>query len=131
MDIKTFDIVDVNGRCCRVMQAPRGDGTVRVSIYGRVELDKVNLVESVTLPTFEVGDEVTVIPIPGHEQRNYTYGWRGIMSDMAFRSAQYGTTYTVTEVGSSKQGNGFYYRLDDKYVFAPYHLKKVVDYDLI
>ena len=40
-------------------------------------------------------------------------------------------TYTVTEVGSSKQGNGFYYRLDDKYVFAPYHLKKVVDYDLI
>lgn len=131
MDIKTFDIVDVNGRCCRVMQAPREDGTVRVSIYGRVELDKVNLVESVTLPTFEVGDEVTVIPIPGHEQRNYTYGWRGIMSDMAFRSAQYGTTYTVTEVGSSKQGNGFYYRLDDKYVFAPYHLKKVVDYDLI
>lgn len=131
MDIKTFDIVDFKGRRCRVMQAPREDGTVRVSIYGRVELDKVNLVESVTLPTFEVGDEVTVIPIPGHEQRNYTYGWRGIMSDMAFRSAQYGTTYTVTEVSSSKQGNGFYYRLDDKYVFAPYHLKKVVDYDFV
>jgi hypothetical protein len=102
-----------------------------INHYCRGFSEQVNLVESVTLPTFEVGDEVTVIPIPGHEQRNYTYGWRGIMSDMAFMSAQYGTTYTVTEVGSSKQGNGFYYRLDDKYVFAPYHLKKVIDYDFV
>lgn len=131
MDIKTFDIVDFKGRRCRVMQAPREDGNIKVSLYGEVGLDEVNLVESVTLPTFEVGDEVTIIPIPGHEQRNYTYGWCGIMSDMAFTSAQYGTTYTVTEVSSSKQGNGFYYRLDDKYVFAPYHLKKVVDYDFV
>ena len=131
MDIKTFDIVDFKGRRCRVMRAPMGNGNIEVSLYGEVGLDEVNLVESVTLPTFEVGDEVTIIPIPGHEQRNYTYGWRGNMSDMAFRSAQYGMTYTVTEVHQSKQGNGLYYQLDGKFVFAPYHLKKVVDYDLI
>ena len=131
MDIKIFDIVDFKGRRCRVMRAPREDGTIRVSLYGTIKLDDANLAESVSLPTFEVGDEVTIIPIPGHEQRNYTYGWRGIMSDMAFKSTQYGTTYTVTEVYSSKQGNGLYYRLDDRFVFAPYHLKKVVDYDLI
>ena len=131
MDIKTFDIVDFKGHRCRVMKMPINDGDIKVSLCGNVRLDDVKLVESVTIPTFEVGDEVTIIPIPGHEQRNYTYGWRGIMSDMAFRSAQYGTTYTVTEVGSSKQGNGLYYRLDDRFVFAPYHLKKIVDYDLI
>lgn len=131
MDIKTFDIVDVNGRCCRVMQAPREDGTVRVSLYGEVGLDDVNLVEPITVPTFAVGDKVTIAQIPSYEQRNYTYGWRGEMSDMVFRSEQYGTEYTITDVGLSKQGNGFYYRLDDKYTFAPYHLKKVVDYDLI
>ena len=79
MDIKTFDIVDFKGRRCRVMRAPMSNGNIKVSLYGEVGLDEVNLVESVTLPTFEVGDEVTVIPIPGHEQRNYTYGWRGIM----------------------------------------------------
>lgn len=131
MDIKTFDIVEFRGRRCRVMQAPRENGTIKVSLYGKIKLDDANLVESVTLPTFEVGDKVTIAQIPSYEQRNYPYGWRGTMSDMVFRSEQYGTTYTITEVGSSKQGNGFCYRLDDKYVFAPYHLKKAVDYDLI
>lgn len=131
MDIKTFDIVDFKGRRCRVMRAPMSDGNIKVSLYGEVGLDEVNLVESVTAPTFEVGDKVTITQIPSYEQRNYTYGWRGEMSDMVFRSEQYGTEYTVTEVSLSKQGNGFYYRLDDKYVFAPYHLKKVVDYDFV
>ena len=131
MDIKTFDIVDFKGRRCRVMRAPMSDGNIKVSLYGEVGLDEVNLVESVALPTFEVGDKVTIAQIPSYEQRNYTYGWRGEMSDMVFRSEQYGTEYTITEVDSSKQGNGLYYRSDDRFVFAPYHLKKVVDYDLI
>ena len=131
MDIKTFDIVCVKGRRCRVMQAPTEYGTVRVSLYGSIALDDVNLVEPVTVPTFEVGDKVTIAQIPSYEQRNYTYGWRGEMSDMVLRSEQYGTEYAITEVSLSKQGNGFCYRLDDKYVFAPYHLKKVVDYDFV
>ena len=131
MDIKTFDIVDFKGRHCRVMRAPMSDGNIKVSLYGEVGLDEVNLVESVTLPTFEVGDKVTIAQIPSYEQRNYTYGWRGEMSGMVFRSAQYGTEYTITEVSLSKQDNGFYYRLDDKYVFAPYHLQKVIDYDFV
>ena len=45
MDIKTFDIVDFKGRRCRVMQAPREDGNIKVSLYGEVGLDEVNLVE--------------------------------------------------------------------------------------
>ena len=131
MDIKTFDIVDVKGQRCRVMGAPTENGTIKVSLYGRIELDDVTLVKSVTVPTFEVGDEVIIEPIPSDESYNYTYGWGGNMSDMMFRSEQYGTTYTVTEISLSKQGNGFYYQLDDKFVFAPYHLKKVINYDLI
>lgn len=131
MDIKIFDIVDLNGRRGRVMKAPTENGTIKVSLCGNIQLDNVTLVESVTIPTFEVGDEVTITPIPYYEQRYYTYGWCGNMSRMANNSARCGTTYTVTEVRPSKIGNVFGYRLNDTFMFAPYHLKKVVDYDLI
>ena len=131
MDIKTFDIVEVNGIPGRVMYAPDRFGTVKVSGLGEVELSTVELVESVTIPTFEVGDEVIIDSIPVEEQNSYTYGWNGSMALMMKQSYQNGTVYTVTKVGSSSENNGLYYALDDKYVFAPYHLKKVIDYDFI
>ena len=131
MDIKTFDIVEVYGITCRVMGMSTKYGTVKASFYGDVELNDVKLVESVIIPTFEVGDEVTIIPIPVNEQRNYPYGWGNNMSRMMNNAVQCGTTYTVTDVRSSKHGNGFRYQLNDTFVFAPYHLKKVVDYDFV
>lgn len=131
MDIKTFDIVEVYGTPCRVMRASTKYGTVRTSFYGDVELNDIKLVESVITPTFEVGDKVTIVPIPVNEQRHYTYGWGSNMSRMANNSTQCGTIYTVTEVLVSQYGDGFKYRLNDSFVFAPYHLKKVVDYDFI
>lgn len=131
MDIKTFDIVEVYGTPCRVMRGSTKYGTIRTSFYGDVRLNDVKLVEPVTIPTFEVGDEVTIMPIPANEQRHYPYGWGDNMSRMMNNSTQCGTTYTVTDVLSSKHSNGFRYRLNDTFVFAPYHLKKVIDYDFV
>lgn len=131
MDIKTFDIVDFKGHRCRVMKMPINDGDIKVSLCGNVRLDDVNLVESVTIPTFEVGDEVTITSIPRDEQHYYTYGWGDNMSRMMSNSVRCGTIYTVTEVLVSQYGNGFKYRLNDTFIFAPYHLKKVVDYDMV
>lgn len=94
-------------------------------------MSAVKLVESVTVPTFEVGDEVIIDAIPVDEQNSYTYGWNGSMALMMKQSYQNGTVYTITKVGSSSENNGLYYELNDKYVFAPYHLKKVADYDFV
>lgn len=131
MNIKTFDIVEVYGTTCRVMGMSTKYGTVKASFYGDVELNDVKLVESVIIPNFEVGDEVTIMPIPVNEQRYYPYGWGNNMSRMMNNSTQCGTTYTVTDIRSSKHGNGFRYQLNDTFVFAPYHLKKVDDYDFV
>lgn len=137
MDIKIFDLVEVNGIHGRVMTSPdehgtvRMSGTVRVSGLGGVELSMVKLVESVTISTFDVGDKVTITQISIPEQHSYTYGWNHTMSKMMKQSALKGVTYTVTKVELSREGNGFRYKLDDTFWFAPYHLKNVVDYDFI
>lgn len=131
MDIKTFDLVEVNGIPGRVMSVPTLGSTVKVSGLGPVKLAAIKLVESVAIPTFEVGDKVTITPIPVDEQFSYTYGWNDIMSAIVKQSYQNGIIHTVTKVGPSSENNGFYYKLDNKFVFAPYHLKKVVDYDII
>ena len=131
MDIKTFDLVEAHGIPGRVMSAPTSRSNLKVSGLGTIKLSAIKLVESADIPTFEVGDKVTITPIPIDEQFSYTYGWNDRMSEMAKQSYQNGTIYTVTKVGTSSENNGLYYKLDDKFVFAPYHLKKVVDYDIV
>ena len=136
MNIKIFDLVEVNGIRSRVMTSPDEHGTVRVpgtvvvSGLGDVGLSAIKLVESVTIQTFEVGDKVTITQIPIVEQHSYTYGWNHTMSKMMKRSALNGAIYTVTKVELSREDNGFRYKLDDTFWFAPYHLKNVADYQL-
>ena len=131
MKIKTFDLVEVNDIRGRVMSGPSQCGMVNVSGLGKIGLSAVKLVESVSIPTFEVGDEVTVTQITIEEQLSYTYGWNHRMSKMMKLSALNGVTHTITNVQSSNEGNGFRYKLDGVFWFAPYHLRKVIDYDLI
>ena len=131
MDIKTFDLVEAYGIPGRVMSVPNGRDTLKVSGLGTIKVSAIKLVESADIPTFEVGDKVTITTIPINEQLSYTYGWNDRMSEMAKQSYQNGTIYTVTKVRTSSENNGLYYKLDDKFVFAPYHLKKIVDYDIV
>lgn len=131
MDVKTFDLVEAYGIPGRVMSVLNGRDTVKVSGIGNIKVSAIKLVESVSIPTFEVGDKVTIASIPIDEQLSYTYGWNDRMSEMAKQSYQNGTIYIVTKVWQSSENDGFYYKLNDEFVFAPYHLKKIVDYDIV
>lgn len=71
MDIKIFDIVDWYGFRGRVMDEAKHLNYISTSSCGVVDRYHAELVESVTIPTFEIGDIVKVLPISNEEKTSY------------------------------------------------------------
>lgn len=75
MDIKIFDIVDWYGFRGRVMDEAKHLNYISTSSCGVVDVYHTGLVESITIPTFAIGDIVKVLPIPSEEKTSYPLGW--------------------------------------------------------
>ena len=121
MDIKKFDIVKCEGENYRVLSVDELDKEIRLIGGYWVRESDVTLVESVIVPEFQIGDEVIIHPIPGHEKGDYPTGWGTEMSDMVN-----GQAYKILDYDS----------LDNSYLisdfwFSPYHLEKIDAYDMI
>lgn len=110
MDIKRYDIVEFHGERYRVMYIDRRDDTIYISDYNRwIDIQDVH------------GDEVLINTIPLIEKRDYPSTWIDGMGQMIN-----GQVYTIREHDA----------LDNTYLighfwFAPYHLTKIKDYDMI
>lgn len=120
MTIKPFDIVTFNGDTYRIKSM---DGKDKIRLIGGPWVSEcdVTLIESVTIPKFEIGDEVLIKPIPRIEKRDYPSTWTNGMGQMIN-----GQVYTIREHDA----------LDNTYLighfgFVPYHLEKIEDYDII
>lgn len=122
MDIKVGDIIHYNGRDVRVMKL---DAYPQLAYFDRVHtrLTDDMLVESVSSPEFEVGDEVVIHPIPREERLCYGSGWRNVMTPLM------GSTQTVTGVRYSPE-RGRRVKLNG-YWFQVYHLERANPYDMI
>ena len=121
MDIKPFDIVKFGGENYRVQSVDECDKEIRLIGGYWVRESDVTLVESVIVPEFQIGDEVIIHPIPGHEKGDYPTGWDSEMSNMVS-----GQAYKILDYDS----------LDNSYLisdfwFSPYHLEKIDAYDMI
>ena len=121
MEIKEYDLVKYNGGIYRIMSI-MDQNTITISTYGVVHINSVEFVERTNLPSLSVGDRVIMKPIPSSEKCHYPAGWRDEMS----RIIDSGNAYKITDVdwgdNTCKVG-GFW--------FAPYHLEKVEDYDIV
>ena len=120
MDIKPYDIVEFDGDRYRIKSM---DGKDKIRLIGGPWVSEcdVTLIESVTVSKFEIGDEVLINPIPLIEKRDYPSTWTDGMGQMIN-----GQVYTIREHDA----------LDNTYLighfwFAPYHLTKIKDYDMI
>lgn len=121
MDIKQYDIVKYRGENCRVMYIDYDDDEVKISPHGWVDILDVELVESVTVPVFEPGDTVLIHPIDDGDYEYYSTTW------MYQMDRHIGKTATVLEVDKFEGS----YKLSNTFLFAPYHLEKISDYDMI
>lgn len=120
MTIKPFDIVEFNGDHYRIKCIDR-KGQIRLIGGPWVSECDVTLIESVTVQKFEIDDEVLINPIPLIDKRDYPSTWIDGMGQMIN-----GQVYTIREHDA----------LDNTYLighfwFAPYHLTKIKDYDMI
>lgn len=120
MGIKQYDIVEFNGDHYRIKFVDR-KGKIRLIGGPWISECEVTLIESVKVPKFKIGDEVIINPIPFVEKHDYPSTWIEKMEGMTD-----GQVYTVRE----------YDTLDNTYLighfwFAPYHLTKINDYDIV
>lgn len=120
MTIKPFDIVEFNGGQYRIKSIDR-KGKIRLIGGPWVSECDIILIESVKIPKFEIDDEVLIKSIPNIEKRDYPSTWINGMERMID-----GQVYTIREHDP----------LDNTYLighfwFAPYHLDKIKDYDMI
>ena len=126
MDIKVGDIVEYNSYLHRVLKTltipsnslqifgPFGDVAVKES--------DVTIIESIELPTLEIGDVVVVNDVkPIEKQPNGI--WITAMNDFI------GKTFTVEDLMNHQIYGRFAY-LDGLW-FRTYHLEKVKDYDIV
>ena len=124
MKIKRYDIVEYRGEPCRVMQVDYADETVYISGYHHwISASDVKLLESVTVPTFEIGDKVVIKPISAEDKYSYVAGWDDDMNGMM--DSQSGP-YVIKD----------YFEGDDTYEidgfwFAAYHLELSLPYDIV
>lgn len=120
MDIKQYDIVEFRGNPCRVMDIDNDDD-ILVSPYGWVPLLDVKLLESVHIPTLNVGDEVFIHNIDPGDRIAYSADWVYGMDSLV------NTRSTIVDIDIDEG----ICRLGNSYWFAPYHLEKIDDYDII
>ena len=131
MDIKIFDIVDWNGFRGRVMgKSKRLDrlNYISTSSCGVVDVYHTELVESVTIPTFAIGDIVNVLPIPSEEKTSYPLGWMIGMTEFV---NQQDVAHKVTDINEQTSYEKPSYQLDNTFWFCPYHLEKLPKYDIV
>lgn len=132
MDIKIFDIVYYHGYLGqfrgRVMNELKRLDSFGVSSCGVSEKNRVELVESITLPTLDIGDVVKVLPIPDDERNVYPLGWT---HDMTKFVNQHDSVHTVTDINEETIYGKPSYQLDNTFWFCPYHLEKIESYDMI
>ena len=120
MTIKPFDIVEFNGDHYRIKCIDR-KGNIRLVDGPWVSECDITLIESVIVSAFEIGDEVLIKPISNIEKHDYPSTWITQMEQMTN-----GQVYTIRQHDT----------LDNTYLighfwFAPYHLEKINDYDMI
>ena len=127
MAIKIFDIVECKGYQGRVMRTP-SNGSLTNSVVGSVDVSDATLIESVDIPTFEVGDLVRALPIPGPEKSTYPQGWDERMSHMIGGED---AIYKVTDLHYSLACEYPAYQLYGHFWFSPYHLEKIAPYNMI
>ena len=133
MTIKVGDIVLHDDIRARVMRIDDEQLTVQLAApkFDRdsdIDMDKLELAQSVKLPEFKPGDLVIVHDIPKHEKDNYGCYWAFRMNAIveACKSGQKQTIDRVRnhpEEGSSVLIKGFWFQV--------YHLTKADDYDMI
>ncbi len=132
MDIKIFDIVYYHsylGRYRgRVMSELKRLNSFGISSCGVAEMNRVELIESITLPTLEIGDVVKVLSIPDDERTVYPLGWT---DDMTKFANQQDDVHMVTDVNEQTPYGKSSYQLDDTFWFCPYHLEKIESYDIV
>lgn len=81
--------------------------------------------ESVTIPTFAIGDIVKVLPIPSEEKTSYPLGWMIGMTEFV---NQQDVAHEVTGITEETAYGKPSYQLDNDFWFCPYHLEKLSNY---
>lgn len=132
MDIKIFDIVYYHGYLGRfrgrVMRKSKNSDSFGISSWGIAERDHLELIESVTLPIFSIGDVVKVLPIPDDERTSYPLGWSNDMTEFV---NQQDTVHMVTDITEETIYGKPSYQLNNEFWFCPYHLEKINHYDIV
>lgn len=132
MDIKIFDIVYYHGYLGRfrgrVMSELKRLDSFGISSCGVAERNHLDLIESVTIPTFAIGDVVKVLPIPSEERTVYPLGWTNDMTKFVNRQD---VAHEVTRITEKTVYGAPSYQLDNDFWFCPYHLEKLPKYDII
>ena len=132
MEIKIFDIVYYHcylGRYRgRVMSELKRLNSFGISSCGVAEKNCVELVESATLPSLEIGDVVKVLSIPSEEIKIYPLGWTDGMTKFV---NQKDAVHMVTDVNEETPYGKPSYQLDNTFWFCPYHLEKIESYDIV
>ena len=130
MEIKVGDIVEYCGQQCRVLSLINESNNNRLHLFGSfsssgvwVYESDVKLVESVELPTLNVGDTVFVDDVPSYEKTVSNGVWVHRMDKFI------GETFKVKRFINYEE-YGTLVKLDDLW-FRTYHLTKVSDYDMI
>ena len=127
MELNLYDIVEYHGNKHRIMSIDSYDGDLDLAGVGVwVDPDLVTLVEPFTPPTFEIGDEVIILPIPPEEQTDYPCGWDSLFN----ASASGGDVCEIMDVDS----NARICLVDCKvgyFWLATYHLEKLLKYDMV
>lgn len=121
MEIKEYDLVKYQNGIYRVMSIV-SPTTMKISTYGPVHINSLGLSERASIPSLSVGDYVIVKAIPGSEKHYYTTGWRDEMTKMVESGEMYRISNTDWGDNTFKVG---------RFWFAPYHLEKVEDYDMV
>lgn len=121
MKIKEYDFVKYQNNIHRVMSITSRN-TVKIATYGPVHVNSLELAEKATLPSLSVGDRVIVKSIPLSERNYYPTGWRDEMTKMVENEDICRIEDTDWGDNTLKVG---------RYWFAPYHLEKVEDYDIV
>lgn len=127
MELNLYDIVEYNGNKHRIMAIDSYDGDLDlagVSVW--VNPDLVTLVEPFTAPTFEIGDEVIILPIPPEEQEDYPCGWDSSFNDIASER----DVCEIMDVDSDARICLVHCKVGHFWL-ASYHLEKIPKYDMV
>ena len=127
MDIKVGDIVEYQGQKYRVLN--RVNSSMKeLQIFNSFHSawtyeSDVKLVESIQVPTFEIGDHVVVNDIPSCEKTASNGVWVSRMN------SRIGDVFKVENYQNHSQHGPL--ALLDGLWFRNYHLEKVEDYDIV